>query len=570
MSRSASLSSENSTSTYATSYSSGEESDRCPSLVSPSSSSTSSQDISDNEQDHEERLMRMMIKSSPFPGASLLFDDDGEELGDLTVRPIDFDATLGLESEAPISSTPRKKTFDINSPTKTASKVTTAWSQEQLQQQQLKKKDALTTARKPAGHGRQESFSSSTTSEAPPIKANYTIHDNGNVGVLGGGVRLGGTSSSSHKKSRDNNSSHNPSKSSSYAGSYYRFPQPFDQAYYHGMGHYSAPTRTIPLPGTSGHLYPTQSYSSSNYLIHPSYPTILPYASYSPVNTIPQLPPPHGYHHRGSGHFGAAQYQQVPPSTFDAGGPNNTGGLARGFQAPSSLMAASGADSDTGDEPCLGGNTKEGGKRVRSRGRRSRGRGAGRAARRQAAALKALQEANPNMNLSSTLEDLRLSSLGLELESNRSGSALGSNYSFTTAGSNSRCSTPSPFNAESLSSSSEYASSSNSCFSSVSSTPAKLAACEVAKDRFNASRFLLPELGRKRMVGTDREDLDLDLDLNFCLNLGQIDLKLDAHSNMAHQSQQTNGEASSQAGVGYTGLTPTWSLTMATPRIGCV
>ena len=166
----------------------------------------------------------------------------------------------------------------------------------------------------------------------PKVEGNYTTHDNGNVGVLGGGVKLGASRTTRHAQQ-----SHSSSKSVSYGATRY--------AARTAAGFASAPMPTIPLPqqmhGYAPHYLPNQCVGPQ--------PRMLPYTS--------TLPAPYGLQH--------ARFHYAQP-----------------HPAP--------VDSETDVEPSTT-TTGGAGRRLRSRGRRSRGRGAGRAARRQAAAMRALQ-----------------------------------------------------------------------------------------------------------------------------------------------------------------------------------
>lgn len=167
-----------------------------------------------------------------------------------------------------------------------------------------------------------------------PVKCNYTTHDNGNVGVLGGGVRLGGA-----VKSAPRHRQHSTSKSISHIQGMHNqllpayMPRPAPHLHM-SAANYSAPLRSVPLPPAPMQ----QPYQQFTYQ-HQQYPVqAMQYARQ------PHLPPPH-----------AQQHYPLPPLPP--------------------------ADDEEGQR-----------RRTRSRGRRSRGRGAGRAARRQAAALKAASD----------------------------------------------------------------------------------------------------------------------------------------------------------------------------------
>ncbi|EST05629.1 Anti-proliferative protein [Kalmanozyma brasiliensis GHG001] len=209
-----------------------------------------------------------------------------------------------------------------------------------------------------------------------PVKCNYTTHDNGNVGVLGGGVRLGGGSKSNNSASAQppRHRQHSSSKSISHLqGGLHNqllpafMPRPAYQSMARQPQHmnaanYSAPLRTVPLPVAphpqQRHLAYQQQQQQQQYHAPQPQHGAMAYARPS------QLPAPYGY---------PAVAQQQPFSHY-------TPHLAVSFPSvDSSLVDAEADDVDPAS----------GRRRVRSRGRRSRGRGAGRAARRQAAALRA-------------------------------------------------------------------------------------------------------------------------------------------------------------------------------------
>lgn len=273
--------------------SSGDESEQssCPSLSSASSSHR------DNNDSDSELSIEDMVGNGCYGHFDIIDDEDDqqEDAGDVTITPQDdLDVTLG---QLP---TPGDASCE-------------SWNNPWQQQQQQGKRQPRVEAN----------------------KINYTIHDGGNVGVLGGGVRLGGGGTSSKSLTPRPQQQLQPSFSTpmppapvpvhvQLAPTAYR-PELYD--------HYGAPPPYTAKPAyyieqqhQHQHQQPQQPHG-----FHPSYPAYYP--------GLPGHPP-----------FDVAQQQY----------------LADMMMRP---------------------------KRIRSRGRRSRGRGAGRAARRQAAAaLKALGE----------------------------------------------------------------------------------------------------------------------------------------------------------------------------------
>ncbi|KAJ9479219.1 C3HC4 finger protein [Pseudozyma hubeiensis] len=385
--RSTSLSSTHTISTDATSVSGLEadegdaESEACPSLFgSPSSSLASSQCTPSSDLDREsihDTTIGGADTTQRFAGVRL-FDDDAhdEDAGDAT---IDANPTmLGLN---------------------------------------VSKDVAAVAAKLGAGFAPAKALVSST-----PAKCNYTTHDNGNVGVLGGGVRLGGATSA---KVNTNSQppryrQHSNSKSISHIqhGLVHNQLPPAHTAPPHHMprqvhhfnaANYSAPMPTVPLPGVphQQHNFLARQQPAA-YLqqqaLYQHYPSqggamAFPHAS--------QLPTPYAFCTAPAPQH--ATYQTYTPQTHHVDG-----------------------DTDEMVEHSVGR------RRLRSRGRRSRGRGAGRAARRQAAALRALELGSTDELPESDEED------DDELIS--------------------RCSTPAG---------SEYTTSASSVYSSIASSPEK-------------------------------------------------------------------------------------------------
>ncbi|GAK64538.1 uncharacterized protein PAN0_005d2752 [Moesziomyces antarcticus] len=284
--RSASLSSAHTVATDATSVNGADsESDACPSLCSPASSLVSSQSTPASDSEHDSVHDTTLGDSTQrFAGVRLFGDDaadDDDDAGDTTIHA---GPLLGLSVSKPLQS-------------------------------------------------------------STPVKCNYTTHDNGNVGVLGGGVRLGGAAPAPRHRQHSN------SKSISHlqGGLHNQLLPPYmPRAQMHGAPNYSAPMRTVPLPPM---------------------PMSMPMA-------------PHGFQH---------QHPAMQPQPMWSGGggmqlPTPYGFRSQPMVAPRFAPAAAALDGDEQDDEDKGGR-----RRMRSRGRRSRGRGAGRAARRQAAALRALE-----------------------------------------------------------------------------------------------------------------------------------------------------------------------------------
>ncbi|EPQ26532.1 uncharacterized protein PFL1_05854 [Pseudozyma flocculosa PF-1] len=403
LTRSASISSHGSLSTEATSYFSEDESVGCPSLTSPwscaSSTSNSPRAPSEGEAEHGDET----ISRTPFRGASLFFGD-GDDAGDCTIQADDAaDCTLVLEESAEIVSTPRNATHLASRPQRT----------------------------------RTESVCSSINDEGQ-AKSNYTIHDNGNVGVLGGGVRLGGSRPAAAAPplgaaafggpSHPAVSRHRQHTSSKSVGSVYnpnlivRDLQKQDP-FFAAAATYSAPSHSIPLPPLP--LPTPLAYGGHNGSTAP--PAFLgQYGSFG-GNVPPML---NGPRVGGSSFLCGGGYEPSMLHGLEAGGygPKQGYGHGHGHGHSASVTFAPsmlGYDHPDCDDASVGGagtGGETGRRRVRSRGRRSRGRGAGRAARRQAAALKALQEAG---------DELDGGGLGLDVDGASSDAAF------------SRCSTPS-------------------------------------------------------------------------------------------------------------------------------
>ena len=389
LSRSASLTSASSRSTDATSYFSGDESDSfpCPDLVSPCSSA-SSRCLSDADADVMDTLTR-------FAGANLKYGEDADE-GDTTLRAgagagADGDgdadecgdATLILQSEAPISSTPR--------------------------------------ARGSGTHSRTPSIASTSDDAHAPVKCNYTVHDNGNVGVLGGGVRLGGarpapTSSSSVGPRHRQHQANSKSMGHLHLGSVRHLARDREmrkhEPYFAAAGPYSAPTHTTPLPPLPNQHYVPMHHGVGAGAGAGAYGYSMPQPP-PPLPALP-LPLPYGLYGHGMGHELGLPYEY---SMKQNPHPHLHQHLHQ-HQHQHVSFALDG-EVDVTSTP--------GRRRVRSRGRRSRGRGAGRAARRQAAALKALEQA------SCQDMDAAVSALGLDLDLSRCSTPSNSEYTASSA-----------------------------------------------------------------------------------------------------------------------------------------
>ncbi|KAJ1025512.1 hypothetical protein NDA13_004321 [Ustilago tritici] len=412
--RSVSLSSTHTVFTDATSVSDGLDnadneatSEACPSLCSPSSSRVSSQCTpstgNDRDSVHDTTIGDTTVR---FAGVRLFSGDDDkdeqeeEEAGDLTIGAAGSMIGLNLSKDAKL-------------------------------QHMLGASPSLT---KP--------LASST-----PVKCNYTTHDNGNVGVLGGGVRLGGGGSSKPAQPQPpRHRQHSNSKSISHlqGGLHNQLLPPYmpqqylaqpipRQLHYMHAPNYSAPMRTDPLPNVSMAPQQQQHYQPSQYGYQQQQrdnaAMMQPFAHPSQ-----QLPAPYGYRAL------APQQQQAYGPRFVAQPVMSSGDLF--FDT---AEARAGDNDEEADE--VGGAGVGGRRRLRSRGRRSRGRGAGRAARRQATALRALE-------LGSTDELPEFADYGEEEEDDDLIS---------------RCSTPATSSEYTYSSSTA----SSSCYSSAISSPAK-------------------------------------------------------------------------------------------------
>ncbi|CEH17777.1 B-CELL TRANSLOCATION GENE [Ceraceosorus bombacis] len=331
------------------------------------------------------------------------------------------------------------------------------------------KGDCSTSVRRQVAKKTSGSVTSSTPSESPSSgghkkqspsgsSLNYTTHDNGNVGVLGGGVRLGGSS----KPSSPVKNTSAPTRAT-VAQLLQKHPSLQQQEW----APRSAPTRTVGLPPsraagvplpTPNAVYQHHSHSQSlSYLHQYQYPQA-PYHAPGQSNqhALRQDAPsfhPQASHHYQINHppYPSQQLQQPPPQSYDTPQHGNLQQLpevqqrgyaghqqyysgVEGLSAPPPFGAPShnafpshppfasphhglhhlgmyGGMVNTPSTTC-GSITSSAPssshfgflsldpngmpfphmKRVRSRGRRSRGRGAGRAARRQAAAMKAFND----------------------------------------------------------------------------------------------------------------------------------------------------------------------------------
>ncbi|CBQ72934.1 conserved hypothetical protein [Sporisorium reilianum SRZ2] len=378
--RSASLSSTHTVSTDATSVSGLDvdaadmdaDSDACPSLDCSPVSSLASSHCTPSDRDSVHDTTVGGDATQRFAGIRL-FNDDDDEAGDVT---IDASPMLGLDVSKAVSS----------------------------------EKHALGAGFTPA---------SKPVAASTPIKCNYTTHDNGNVGVLGGGVRLGGGTAKSQQAPRQRQ--HTASKSVSYLHTGTQgqlLPAYVPRAHMRPMqhmnaGNYSAPMGTVPLPPVALPLaHPQQAYQGGYAQQFQQYAAPQPRRALAPY-ALPgayALPLPLPHQPQAQKHY---PYASVP----------STGGVHLDVSV-----------NDDDDDACSAG----GRRRLRSRGRRSRGRGAGRAARRQAAALRALELG--------TTDELRA-------------------FEFDDDDGPSRCSTPAT--------TSEFES--GSVYSSAASSPAKLA-----------------------------------------------------------------------------------------------
>ncbi|TKY85672.1 hypothetical protein EX895_005212 [Sporisorium graminicola] len=368
--RSASLSSTHTVSTDATSLSGLEadaESDTCPSLgCSPASSLASTHCTPTIENDREsvhDTTIGDADATQRFAGIRLFDDDAGQEDDEAGDATIDASPMLGLS----------------------ISKIASAGA---------------------ASHTLGAGFNSAPAANdvaivasSNPVKCNYTTHDNGNVGVLGGGVRLGGGGSSAKSGAQPpRHRQHLNSKSVSYlhaAPSHGQLLPAYvprqhmpQRPQFHHMNaaaaNYSAPMPTVPLPAAplqhqhqqyqGGYLQHQGQYQQHQ---HQQYAAPQPRrAGMGPFGGASQLPAPFGFpfapqppqkqQQQGYAQYAAQQQHAVHAVHLDAAG-------------------------DEGQEDDADKASAVGRRRLRSRGRRSRGRGAGRAARRQAAAMRALE-----------------------------------------------------------------------------------------------------------------------------------------------------------------------------------
>ena len=364
--RSASLSSTHTASTDATSLSGHEsESEACPSLCSPSSSSLPSSQCTPCTDNDSDSVYDTTVGDTTerFAGVRLFGDedDDAEQgAGDVTINA--GHAVLGLNLAKPHM----LGASLIETPVQPA---------------------IAAPAKPPVA--------------SAPVKCNYTTHDNGNVGVLGGGVRLGGSSvKSTQPPQPPRYRQHSNSKSISHLQNglhnqllpaymprrqEHTGPHPFPRQLHHvNAANYSAPMRTVPLPPAGAHhlqalpshLGFQQQPHQQQYNAPPTQgPTMVPFGARSQ----PPLPMPYGFRTPGA----QQQQQQPQPQSFAHYAVQPT--MAVG--ALTSLDGVGEQGQGCGDRTGAG----MGRRRLRSRGRRSRGRGAGRAARRQAAALRALE-----------------------------------------------------------------------------------------------------------------------------------------------------------------------------------
>lgn len=415
--RSVSLSSTHTASTDATSLSdlhalsdadadADAETEACPSLCSPSSSLASTQCTPNSQPQCESELDTTLRADTTqrFAGVRLFDDDQDQEAGDLT---IDASPMLGLNvsKHAPSRSLGSSFTTATHLPCST------------------------------------------------PIKANYTTHDNGNVGVLGGGVRLGGNASAKNNTSSSQpprHRQHSNSKSVSHlqGGLHHQLmpacmPRRLEQRMAHRMpqplppthaANYSAPMPTVALPHVSQQQHYPPRYAVQQhqpYVQHYSAPQARrPVAGMMPLGAPSQLPIPYGF---------GAPAQQQPYMHY-------AGQQLQLQQQQAMPMVLDADDAFTA-----------GRRRLRSRGRRSRGRGAGRAARRHAAALRALE-----LGSTDELPEFNIDDGDDDDDDDEDADLL------------SRCSTPATC--------SDYTSSSlsSSVYSSTACSPAKLGAAAVS------------------------------------------------------------------------------------------
>lgn len=325
-------------------------SDHCPSLVA---GSTTGADSCDGEESGSEISLEDAIGQHGYGIVDLIYQDDvnADNFAELTLQPNEeADTTVDtvVASHAARFSTPVKK-----------------------------RPEAARSAAAPAPPA--GSVTPARKAAPTPLRStpNYTIHDGGNVGVLGGGVKLGGASPvKSPVRASPAPMPHAPLW---HAVSRRSSSTTFQQMYNGGaaaplLAPHSAPIRTVQLPAAAGYfananpfgpahhqqLYMHQAQAQAQAQVHAQQQGVEGHMA----------PPPFHLHPQAHAHqLGASLLSS------NAGlSPQHAAFLNVDPSAKALMMAAAA------------------GKRVRSRGRRSRGRGAGRAARRQAAAIKAKTE----------------------------------------------------------------------------------------------------------------------------------------------------------------------------------
>lgn len=332
----------------------------CPQLSSPFGSSVTSSPAADDDDDNGNDTTVGNVTATPFPGAVHLLDvmtrknveeeEDDDDAGDVTLGAdaVSADRTLllaDLQPSAVIDSSTPKRVVAV----------------------------------------------------PVPAKSNYTTHDNGNVGVLGGGVRLGGGIPAKPNTTTANNATmqqryrqHSYSHSLTYVQPFYP-PVPPNHPYQH---HQQQQQYRLPQPQFCPPMMKSEHYVARALPMGPPTSMRAPTMQLHQHRSVPHLAMAYNGHQAFAIGKGVHQHQQQYfVGDMRTGGSNGGGRAAVSFALPK-LPANGEVSAEEGSEAARQQ------RRVRSRGRRSRGRGAGRAARRQAAALRgnatAIDDDEPN------------------------------------------------------------------------------------------------------------------------------------------------------------------------------
>lgn len=248
------------------------------------------------------------------------------------------------------------------------------------------------------------------------------LYDNGKVGVLGGGVKLGGgppkpstnrpvRPTHSHSQSQaqyqpqsQQASGRTPLGRSSVVNHHYQ-PQPHQylqsNPHHQNLGSQSAPSHNVPLPQVATYQQHQQQNNHHQYqrqqilqeqqqrevaLHNHLYALSLEHQQRNENRSenFPTLPAPHNFHPSQSGSY---QGQALASNQVGSHPMSASSSYSSNLSSASSDCSSSVSGNEYGSEYSLTDS-----RRSKSRGRRSRGRGAGRAARRQAAAMRALEE----------------------------------------------------------------------------------------------------------------------------------------------------------------------------------